>query len=326
MMKMNTTISPTSAAPLMLASGPLPLLLPAWTGDGKRRVYAERHIAHAAALPLDTVACSDALAFLRALPEGSIDMILTSPPYDNLRTYNGYSWDFEGIARELYRVLKTGGVCVWVVGDSVVDSSEQLNPMRQAIYFVDECKFNMHDTMIYKKQGLPFPDPCRYYQTFEYMFVLSKDVPLSINLQTVSRNINSGGLGKQRQRDGSMLQMGYRGEHEQRVMDNVWVFSTGNGHTTKDKEAFQHPAMFPENLAEQHILSWSNPGQVVLDPFMGSGTTAKMARNLGRHYIGCDISAEYVALALRRLQNTDPYQPTVHANGAVQRSLFEALP
>jgi DNA modification methylase len=271
------------------------------------------------------VLCVDALALLAMLPDNSVDMILTSPPYDNLRTYNGFTWDFEGIARETFRVLKQGGVLVWVVGDATVNGSETLTSMRQALYFVDVCGFKMHDTMIWQKEAVGDFGK-RYVPAFEYMLVLSKDTPVTFN--PLKRKNKTGG---KKNTDSHNSKNGWKGNgmlrihHEESVLPNVWGIPVGKNVTTKDIDAFNHPAMFPEKLAYNHIYSWSNPGDIVLDYFMGSGTTAKIARNLGRKFIGCDLSAEYVALANRRLQNTDPFADSVLPTGERQLSLFRDI-
>lgn len=240
---------------------------------------------------------------LAALEDASIDLIVTSPPYDNLRSYKGFEWDFELIARESYRVLKPGGVLVWVVGDATISGSETLTSMRQALYFVDMAGFNMHDTMIYHKNAnvMNIHHP-RYLDGFEYMFVLTKGKPKTFN-ELTKVNVHQGqmsGAGK-RQRNGDVRTFGNErkptGQFSRR--DNVWRIFSGGGHG--DKIAAKHPATFPEELAQDHILTWSNPGDVVLDYFGGSGTTAKMARQNGRHYITCDISAEYCELMRERL-------------------------
>lgn len=235
------------------------------------------------------------------IADDSIDLVVTSPPYDGLRKYNGYSFNFEGVAKELWRVIKPGGVVVWIVGDATVKGSETGTSFRQALYF-KELGFNLHDTMIYQKNSYPFPPINRYYQQFEYMFILSKGSPNTHNLL----HCESGGRKRQstvRKKDGSTEGMKYKTGHETRILDNVWKIDTGYMRTTKDKNAFQHPAMFPEKLAEDHILSWSNPNDVVLDPFMGSGTTAKMATLNDRLYIGFEVSEEYCAIAKERLKN-----------------------
>lgn len=249
------------------------------------------------------VSCMDALELMRLIPAGSVDLIVTSPPYDNLRTYNGYSWNFEAIAHASYRVLKPGGVLVWVVGDATVDGSETLTSFEQALYFVDHAGFKMHDTMIYHKNAnvMNIHHP-RYLDGFEYMFVLSKGVPKSFN-ELTKKNVTTGqmsGAGK-RQRNGKVQMFGNErnptGEYSRR--DNIWRYFSGGGHA--DNFALRHPATFPEDLARDHILTWSTPGDIVLDYFGGSGTTAKMARKNNRQYITGDISREYCDLMEKRL-------------------------
>ncbi len=244
----------------------------------------------------------------REIPDASIQLTVTSPPYDNLRKYNGYAWDFEACARELYRVTKQGGVVVWVVADATVNGSETGTSFRQALYF-KECGFNLHDTMIYHKCPPPTVDIQfhRYYQHWEYMFVFSKgkvltDAPLLREPKKYQdKRRNKVG---QKTTDG-VAERGYASSQAtDKVRGNVWYYNVGLYGTTSDREAFKHPAIFPEQLAHDHILSWSNPGDTVLDPFVGSGTTGKMAVLNGREFIGIDISPEYVALANGRINGT----------------------
>lgn len=238
---------------------------------------------------------------MRALPDSSIDMTITSPPYDNLRTYNGYTFEFENVAKELYRVTKRGGVIVWVVSDATLKGSETGTSFKQALYF-KQLGFNLHDTMVWYKESCRFPDTVRYYDSFEYMFVLSKGKPKTINLIADKPNKWAGTKmhGTDRQPDGTTMPK--KGCNKRNVKDfgvryNVWtVYNTG-------KRNNPHPAMFPEKLAEDHILSWSNPGDIVLDPFMGSGTTAKMAILNNRNFIGFEVSGEYVQIANTRIQS-----------------------
>lgn len=242
--------------------------------------------------------CLDTLEFMLS---DSVDLTVTSPPYDNLRTYNGYCFNFEEVARELYRVTKPGGVVVWNVNDATVDGSETGTSFRQALFFKD-CGFNLHDTMIYQKAN---PGGARgsnyaYWQSFEFMFVFSKGRPKTTNLLHDRPNADGGRTGKQggrRAKDGSV--------DEGRVITteafgrrtNIWKYAT----TVTDKLAKGHPAPFPEALARDHIISWSNRGDLVFDPFTGSGTTGKVARELGRRFIGADISKDYVEMARRRI-------------------------
>lgn len=244
----------------------------------------------------------DCLEVMKTLPDNSVDLTVTSPPYDNLRTYNGYSFDFENIAKELFRITKQGGVVVWVVGDKVEKGSETLTSFKQALFF-KEIGFNVHDTMIYQKNSYPFPPSNRYYQQFEYMFVLSKGKPKTTNLlrQKTKWRKDTSQVSTCRNADGSTVAMKYEKGKEDRILDNVWLINTGYMRTTKDKFAYKHPAMFPEELCEKHILSWSSEGDTVLDCFMGSGTTGKKAKLLNRNFIGIEISEEYYNIAKERI-------------------------
>lgn len=256
---------------------------------------------------LNEFICGDNVEVLKDLPDGSVDLTVTSPPYDNLRTYKGFEWDFAGLAQELFRVTKDGGVVVWVVNDATVNGSETGSSFRQALYF-KEIGFNLHDTMIYGKNN-PMPvNAKRYYPCFEYMFVLSKGQPSKFN--PLKEMTSEGGRRnhlKQRNTDGSFRKAsGYgRKVKKYRPRYNVWFYNVGGGQASADKIAYEHPAIFPEKLAEDHILTWSNPGDIILDPFIGSGTTAKMAALNDRKYIGIDISEEYCDIARRRISEID---------------------
>ena len=255
----------------------------------------------------NTVICADCLDFMKDIPSNSIDMVLTSPPYDNLRTYKGYTFNFEGIAKEIYRVLKDGGVCVWIVGDMVINGSESGTSFKQALFF-KEIGFNIHDTMIYKKNGSPYPEKIRYYQNFEYMFIFSKGKPKTFNPIQDRKNKWLGSWGKRsvRTKSGEIIQANKIECKEYGTRFNIWEINNGAGFSTKDKIAYQHPAIFPEKLAEDHILSWSNEGDTILDPFAGSGTTLKMAKKNNRNYIGIEIAPEYIEIIKKRLQTNEP--------------------
>ena len=245
----------------------------------------------------------DCVDVMRTFPEGVIDLTVTSPPYDNLRTYKGYAFNFEGIAKELYRVTKDGGVVVWVVNDATIKGSETGTSFRQALYF-KEIGFNLHDTMIYEKAGCSLPSPNRYLQCFEYMFVFSKGKPKTYNLICDRKNRFErwGKTKKVREADGSFSLRQTKPFREYGRRYNIWRYVPGGqGNSSSDKFIFKHPAIFPEQLAQDHILSWSNVGDIVLDPMCGSGTTCKMAVKNERNYIGIDISEEYVEIARRRI-------------------------
>jgi len=235
------------------------------------------------------------------MPIGSIDLTVTSPPYDNLRDYKGYTFDFETIARELYRVTKQGGVVVWVVGDATVNGSETGTSFKQALYF-KEIGFNLHDTMIYNKRGLPNETHDRYRQDFEYMFVFSKDKPKTFNPilhkkiftdRRKTKNINKDKSGH--------YKLSKMNPHDYTKEGNVFFYVASGGVGQSDKIAYKHPAIFPEELAQDHIISWSNENDIVFDPMMGSGTTGKMAMKLNRKFIGIDTALEYCEIAQARI-------------------------
>ena len=232
------------------------------------------------------------------MPDGFIDLTVTSPPYDNLRTYNGYSFDFEAVAKELFRVTKPGGVVVWVVGDATIKGSETGTSFKQALFFI-ECGFNLHDTMIYQKSTAPLTHN-RYEQNFEYMFVLSKGKPNAFNGLREPREYKDNRKSKaiRRNKDNS-VDFGYSTQDETRLRRNVWKYFAGGG--ANDKVASKHPAVFPEQLASDHIISWSNPGDIVYDPFAGSGTTPKMSIINGRNWVASEISEEYAPIIEERV-------------------------
>lgn len=246
--------------------------------------------------------CMDCVEGLKLIKPNSIDLTVTSPPYDNLRTYNGYCFDFESVAKELYRVTKLGGVVVWVVGDATVKGSETGTSFKQALYF-KELGFNIHDTMIWDKGSFAFPSKNCYHQVFEYMFIFSKGKPKALNFIKDRKNLyigERGASGRNKNGDRNKGKSSVREEYGKRF--NIWHYPIGGGHCTKDKIAYNHPAIFPEQLANDHIISWSNEGDIVLDPFSGSGTTHKMALLNNRRFIGFEISQEYVDIETQRLK------------------------
>ncbi|CRZ35552.1 site-specific DNA-methyltransferase (adenine-specific) [Herbinix hemicellulosilytica] len=241
-------------------------------------------------------------------PNDIIDLVVTSPPYDDLRDYEGkIVWNmdiFKKIANEIYRILKPGGVVVWVIGDRTLNGNRSLTSFKQALYF-QEIGFNMYDIIIYEKAGSGPPHPNRYFNTYEFMFVLSKGKPKTVNLLKDKPNKWAGattyGEVTRREKDGSLTNKGKKTIQEFGVRTNIWRYANGNGYSTKDKIAYLHPAIFPEKLVEDHILSWSNPGDLILDPFGGSGTTAKVATILKRDWVLIEAVKEYCDIAEKRL-------------------------
>ncbi len=240
---------------------------------------------------MNKVIHGDCLQEMRNFEDNSIDMVLTSPPYDNLRTYeNSLEWGehiWKPVIKELYRVIKDGGVVVWVVGDATINGSETGTSFKQALWAM-ECGFNLHDTMIYQKNSPAYPAQRmsnRYTQIFEHMFVFSVG-SLRANLICDKENRWAG------HKDFSGKLKNPVPEFSPR--NNIWKYTTSfNGVT--------HPAPFPEQLAHDHIISWSNEGDTILDPFAGSGTVGKMALRLNRNYILIEKEAKYIDIIKKRI-------------------------
>jgi DNA modification methylase len=265
----------------------------------------------------------DCMEYMKTLPDDYIDLTVTSPPYDNLRTYNGNidQWSFEkfqAIAKDLFRITKDGGVVVWVVGDATVKGSETGTSFRQALWFKN-CGFNLHDTMIYQKDAISYPDANRYQQCFEYMFVFSKGRPKTFNLISDRRNKSYGRLvtGTERNPDGTTRRASCYGMpiKEFGVRWNIWIINNTKGNGKRD-----HPAPFPEQLANDHIITWSNKGDIVFDPFLGSGTTGKMALLNDRNFIGTEIDGEYFKIAQEKISKAQEARFAAHT---AQTSLFD---
>lgn len=249
----------------------------------------------------------DCLELMKNIPDGSIDLTVTSPPYDNLRNYNGNisQWNFnkfKEIAKELYRVTKNGGVVVWIVADATINGSETGTSFKQALHFM-QIKSNLHDTMIWDKGMLTFPCPTRYHNCFEYMFILSKEKPKSVNIIHDRTNKYGGEIihGTDRLKDGTTKKQSGNGKRKVKDIGarfNVWKLSP----VQSQKERTGHPAQFPEQLANDHIISWSREKDIVFDPFMGSGTTGKMALLNNRNFIGIELDESYFNIAKQRIE------------------------
>jgi DNA modification methylase len=269
----------------------------------------------------------DCLATMGCMPDNYIDLTITSPPYDELRTYNnkikgtktefnGYTFYFEKIASELYRITKDGGVVVWIVGDATIAGSESGTSFRQALFF-KECGFNLFDTMIYLKPPRgAVGNNNTYWQSFEYMFILCKGKPKTINLikDRENKEARKGDNGTKRLQNGNLLQLKRGGYGEFGRRTNVWKYNIGKGHSATDEFAYEHPSIFPEKLAQDHIITWSKPGDIVYDPMMGSGTVAKMCILEGRKFIGSEINKEYCKIANKRIASVVNSTNQVYVN------------
>ena len=256
-------------------------------------------------LELNKIYNENCLDTMKRMSDNYIDLVVCSPPYDSLRSYDtgiGLEWNFEvfkPIAKELFRITKEGGVIVWVVGDATIDGGETGTSFKQALYFI-ECGFKLHDTMIYQKHNFSNPSSNRYHQIFEYMFVLSKGKPKTFNPIKDRKNIESGKIGcygrnTVRQKDGSFLERKKKINTDYGMRYNIWKYKT--------EMKPIHPAQFPKELANDHILSWSNPEDIVMDCFAGSGTTGIMAYKNNRKFILIEMSESYCDIIQNRFKS-----------------------
>ena len=252
----------------------------------------------------------DCIETMKKMPDGLIDLTITSPPYDNLRDYNGFEFDVDQVIKNLYRITKQGGLVVWIVGDATIKGSETGTSFKQALSFMDHG-FLIHDTMIYWKDNPPpVGGSTRYYQSFEYMFVFSKGKTKTFNPILEPRRNKHNDKRTVRTRPVTRNKAGEFKHKEVHVKDivkiqNVWSYVVSGGSVAKNNIAHQHPAIFPEPLVRDHIVSWSNENDLVYDPFMGSGTTAVVAKRLDRNFIGSEISKDYCDISMVRLK-TNP--------------------
>jgi DNA modification methylase len=242
------------------------------------------------------------LDYMATLEDNSIKFVLTSPPYDNLRLYQGYSFDFERVAQELVRCLEPGGVIIWNVADATIKGSETGSSLRQALYFMD-LGLRLHDTMIYHKRN-PMPaskSSKRYHQAWEYIYCFSNGTPETFNPIMVKAKYGHVKANMKHRGTNGEIKYTQTPRNEYTKVNNVFSYSIGGGHSTTDREAHGHPALMPEKLAQDQILTWTNPGDTVFDPFTGAGTTGKMAVTNGRAFVGTEISKEYCDLAHLRI-------------------------
>ena len=253
---------------------------------------------------LNSIVCGDCVEVMQSFPDNYVNLTITSPPYDNLRTYKGYTFPFEEIVKQLYRITKEGGVVVWVVSDATIEGSETGTSFRQALYFMEQG-FRLHDTMIFSKTN-PVPQIYRkrYTNVFEYMFVFSKGAVSThngIKIPCLHAGLELKGTTYKNYSKGEQSRTKLANPvKSEKLKGNIWEYVVGKN--AVDQEAKKHPAPFPYQLAMDHILSWSNEGDIVLDPMCGSGTTCCAALDSHRNYIGIDISEEYCTLSNDRLK------------------------
>ena len=244
--------------------------------------------------------CENCTSFMQGIDKESVDMIITSPPYDNMRKYKGFEFDFEAVSQGMWNVIKPGGVCCWVVTDQIINGSKSLTSFHQAIHF-RKIGFNIHEIIIFEKSACNFPGKIRYSDIFEFIFVLSKGRPKTFNPIQIDCKYPRMKRRTQIRRENKPIKYKTLSYGDKRIRDNIWKYAISLYGATKDRMAFKHPAVFPEKLASDCIESWSNEGDLVMDPMCGSGTVPKMAKLMKRNWIGVDISQEYIDLANQRI-------------------------
>jgi site-specific DNA-methyltransferase (adenine-specific) len=266
-------------------------------------------------MELNKIVCGDCVDVMVTFPDKSVDLVVTSPPYGKIRDYeNGHVFDFNETAKQLYRIIKDGGIVAWVRNDTVEKGSKSGDTFKQTLKFM-ESGFLLHDVIIWEKSGTSYPSKGRYTGIHEYIIILSKGKPKTFNVIKDLPKLWEGSWGKltTRNQDGSLTHRNLdnegkaksgrddTGKYGFKQRTTIWKINNGHGYNTKDKIAKGHPATFPEQLANDVIVSWSSPGDVVLDIMNGSGTVTKVAKSLGRNYIGIDISEEYCKIAEERI-------------------------
>jgi len=257
------------------------------------------------------IICGDCVDVMNnQMDADSIDMVITSPPYDAMRDYSGYTFDYKKVANAIYRVMKPGACCVWVVGDQTIDGSETGTSFEHALYF-KSIGYKIHDTMIMEKNTTSWPakkDGVRYSQIFEYMFIFSKGKPKYVKLICDKPNKfykqKNWGTKTDRMKDGSLIEKADLKEVEEfSPRNNIWKFTVSGGFSNPEfKDAHKHPAIFPIDMVRSHLISWGQEGDLVLDPMCGSGTVPAACKELKREWIGIDCSKEYCSLAEKRLE------------------------
>ena len=269
---------------------------------------------------LGNVYCVDCVEGMKAIPDGSVDLVVTSPPYDRTRDYNGFSFDLHATGEQIFRILRDGGVAAVVIQDQTKNFGKSLTSFRTVVDWCDNIGFKLFECVIYRKHGT---EGAWWTQRFrvdhEYMPIFvkghrpkyfNKD-PLKIPSKHGGKTMTGSG---NRQTNGRTTQTIRRAINLTKCRGTVWEYlMAGDKNPVKRK----HPAPFPDKIPLDFIQCFCQPDGIVLDPFMGSGSTAVSAKKLGRHFLGFDISSEYCKIAETRLNNTDfnlPLFPKTDAN------------
>jgi len=257
-------------------------------------------------MELNKILKGDCLELMENIEDKSIDMIITSPPYDDIKNYNyNLNWNFgifKLISNEMNRVLKDGGVIIWVVNDKTQNGSESLSSFKQVIFF-NELGLKLYDTMIYKKLNYTPLTHRRYEQEFEYMFCLSKGIPKTFN--PIKIKCKYGGTKSRgspsfyKSNNDNLTKINKYIINNEKIKGNIFEYNTGSLTNIK----LNHPAVFPLELVNDQIISWSNENDIILDCFAGSGTTAIACINTNRNYILMEKEEKYIDIINDRIKN-----------------------
>lgn len=261
-------------------------------------------------LPINTILHGDSAEVMQSFPDKCIPLTVTSPPYAKMRLYGGhdYTWEtFKSVATQLVRITMEGGVICWVVRNQIVKERENLQAEKEKLFFADDLGLWPHQTIIGAPKGVPLPQSRRYASNFDYVYVFSKGHPRIVNIIRDRRNSRFGDLKSNRliRESNGSERLACGGEYaiaKWGFRSNLWSYSTGGNHTATDRISAKHPARMGEPLAEDLIISFSKPGDLVFDPFAGAGTSLKMALLNQRQWLGVEIFDEYVELIEKRMR------------------------
>ena len=265
-------------------------------------------------IQVNKIICEDNITYLKTLPDECIDFVITSPPYDALRDYNGYKLDLHGLGVELLRVLKDGGICVMVIQDSTRDFAKSLTSFRTIVDWCDNIGFRLFECNIYNRQGTEGAWwKKRFRVDHEYMPIFLKGKrPQYFDKENIKIPSKHGG--KIMTGANIRTKNGQTGSRKVKINPTKCpgtVMTFGNTCGGESKLKSKHPAVFPNMLAYDMIECFCPEDGTVLDPFNGSGTTTLAAKCLGRNYIGIDVSEEYNKIARERLETEIIYRKTV---------------
>ena len=258
---------------------------------------------------------ADCLEALKLLPDNSVDLIITSPPYADQRvsTYGGvkpekYVEWFLPISKELLRVLKPDGTFVLNIKEKVVNGERSTYVMELIIEMKKQGWLWTEEFIWYKKNCFPGKWPNRFRDAWERLLQFNKSknfnmyqeevmVPMGDWAKTRLKNLSE----TDKRRDNSKVGSGF-GKNVSKWVDRDKAYPTNVLNLATETGNKSHSAVFPKSLPAWFIKLFTKPGDMVLDPFLGSGTTSMVAGELGRKSIGIEILPEYYELSINNFK------------------------